>query len=132
MPGFPIMIVDDDQIYSYMANKMIMATGLAGKITIHQNGAEAWDFLQSILKAHEVLPKIIFLDINMPNMNGWEFLFKICPLLKKTGEKTRVYLVSSSQDENDLEQSRKFDCVFGYLVKPVLSHTFHEILASNH
>lgn len=130
MPGISILVVDDDQIYRYMANKMLMSTGLAEVITFCKNGAEAWNFLQEKKMRKEPLPDIIFLDINMPVMNGWELLKKITPFIKNAKQKIGIYIVTSSQDENDIKHSGEINFISGYLVKPVLSETFHEILAS--
>lgn len=130
MPGISILVIDDDQIYRYMANKMLMATGRAEEINFCKNGAEAWNFLQEKILRKETFPDIIFLDINMPVMNGWELLKKITPFIKKTKQKIGIYIVTSSQDENDIKKSGEINFISGYLVKPVLSHTFHEILAS--
>lgn len=130
MPGISILVVDDDQIYRYMANKMLMATGLTVDITFCKNGAEAWNFLQGKKLKNETFPDIIFLDINMPVMNGWELLKKISSMIKKTVQKIEIYIVTSSQDEKDIKHSEQIDFISGYLVKPVLSHTFHEILLS--
>ncbi|MEO8116560.1 MAG: response regulator [Bacteroidota bacterium] len=130
MPGFSILVIDDDQIYRYMANKMLLATGLTDEIIFCKNGAEGWKVIKDKLVSKEILPDIIFLDINMPVMNGWEFLKKISPVLKNADQKIQIYIVTSSQDENDLEHSGKFDCISGYLVKPVMNQTFSEILSS--
>ncbi len=130
MPGFSILVIDDDQIYRYMANKMLMATGLAEEIIFCKNGGEAWNLLQEKKSKKESFPGIIFLDINMPVMNGWELLKKINPIMKKSEQKMLVYIVTSSQDEKDLEHAGKFDFISGYLVKPVLSSTFLEILSA--
>lgn len=125
-----ILVIDDDQIYRYMANKMLAATGLAGKISACKNGAEAWKYLQDRKLKNGVLPDIIFLDINMPVMNGWEFLKKMCPWIKKIGQKMLIYIVTSSQDDKDILYANQFECISGYLVKPVLNNTFQEILSS--
>lgn len=130
MPEYFILVIDDDQIYRYMANKMLAATGLTGEITACKNGAEAWKYLQEKKLKKADLPDIIFLDINMPVMNGWEFLKKISPWMKNAGQKMLVYIVTSSQDEKDLLHADQFDCISGYLVKPVLSSTFHDILTA--
>ncbi|MEO7209582.1 MAG: response regulator [Chitinophagaceae bacterium] len=130
MPGISILVVDDDQIYRYMANKMLLATGLADDLTFCKNGAEAWNFLEEKILKNVNLPDFIFLDINMPVMNGWELLKKITPFIKKANQKIAIYIVTSSQDEKDIKHSAQIDFISGYLVKPVLSQTFLEILSS--
>ncbi len=130
MPGFSILVIDDDQIYRYMANKMLLATGLTDEIIFCKNGAEGWKIIKDKLGSKKILPDFIFLDINMPVMNGWEFLKKISTVLRNADQKIQIYIVTSSQDENDLEHSAKFGCISGYLVKPVMNQTFSEILSS--
>lgn len=130
MTGLSVLIVDDDKIDRYLAHKLLTATGHSPVIAMCGNGAEALAILKKALKKQMQLPDIIFLDINMPVMNGWEFLKKIKPLLKKLEQSIFIYIVTSSQDESDMEYATKFDTISGYLVKPVLHETFHDILVS--
>lgn len=74
-PLHNVCLIDDDKIYQFTARKILESTGLAKKILSFYNGSEAIGFLkQSFTTDQNELPDVIFLDINMPVMNGWQFL----------------------------------------------------------
>ena len=68
-----VFIVDDDNIYTYLFCKMLRANNFDHDIRIFQDGKEALNTLKLKLEINEELPVLIFLDINMPELNGWEF-----------------------------------------------------------
>jgi len=125
-----ILLVDDDRIYQFAARKTIEATGYADSILIYSNGEEAINYLRQSLKNNITLPDVIFLDVNMPIMNGWEFLDEYTRLKRDVSKPVLIYVVSSSVDEFDVNKSRQYDSVKGYIVKPVLREKFKQILAS--
>ncbi|MGI8951372.1 MAG: response regulator [Chitinophagaceae bacterium] len=123
-----ICIIDDDRIYQFAAKKTIEATRLAKKITVFSNGEEAIEYLKSIANDLNQIPDIIFLDINMPVMNGWEFLeaYKTMQFLQK--KLINIYVVSSSVSDYDIVRSKEFSAVSGYVIKPVCKDKFLELL----
>jgi CheY-like chemotaxis protein len=125
-----ILLVDDDRIYQFAAKKTIEATGFANNIVIYSNGEEAINYLKHNLQNSHSLPDVIFLDVNMPIMNGWEFLEEYSSIKKGLTKPVIIYVVSSSVDEFDVSKSRQYDTVKGYIVKPVLREKFRQILAS--
>jgi len=125
-----ILLVDDDRIYQFAARKTIEATGFAEKILIYSNGQDAINYLKNNAKNNTSLPDVIFLDVNMPIMNGWEFLDEYSHLVQDLSKPVLIYVVSSSVDEFDVSKSRQYNTVKGYIVKPVLREKFRQILAS--
>lgn len=130
MAELSVLIVDDDKIDRYLASKLLASTGHPVSIAMCENGMVALDMIKQAFKKKISLPDLIFLDINMPVMNGWEFLKKIKPFFKKLEQQIFIYIVTSSQDESDMEYANRFSYLSGYLVKPVLHETYHEILAT--
>lgn len=125
-----ILLIDDDRIYQFAARKTIEATGFADNILIYSNGEDAINYLKSNIKDETSLPDVIFLDVNMPIMNGWEFLEEYSHIKQGLIKPVIIYVVSSSVDEFDVSKSRQYDTVKGYIVKPVLREKFRQILAS--
>lgn len=124
-----VCLIDDDNIYQFTARKIIESTGLAGEIKSFYNGKEAIDFFTSEAGHNpESLPDVIFLDINMPIMNGWEFLDEYTGLHTSFPKHIVVYVVSSSIDDNDMRKSRGYQSVTDYIVKPVNRSTYQELL----
>lgn len=125
-----ILLVDDDLVYRYAATKTIKATGLAGKIEEYSNATDALNFIKANISNPETLPDVIFLDINMPAMDGWEFIDGFNPIASSVPKKIYIYIVSSSIDKSDISRAREIDIVTDYLIKPVFKERFAEILKS--
>ena len=126
-----VLLIDDDAIYQFVSRKTLEATGHAEKISICSNGEEALHFLEKNRYDLNELPDVILLDVNMPVMNGWEFLEAYQSLKPQLSKEIHVFLVTSSMNEQDRDFSRRYDCVEDYIVKPLdrvkvtelLSHT---------
>jgi len=97
-----ITIIDDDAITIYGLRKLISYTTDCDSITSYSNGLLAYDGIKKKLEQKEPIPKIIFLDINMPIMDGWEFLEAFIKL--PISDKIRINIVTSSIDPFDKQQ----------------------------
>ncbi len=114
-----IFLVDDDPIQNMLTSRLIESAAPGTKYAIFQNGQEVMHALEGGLK-----PEIILLDINMPIMDGWEFLEAYSTYKKKA----RVYMLTSSSNKEDLEKSKQFNCIAGYYTKPIDGRIMGEIL----
>lgn len=123
-----VLLIDDDQVYLFAATKTIEATGLAGNVEVCTNGLDALEYLKKIIGTSAKLPDVIFIDINMPVMDGWEFLEEYKTLSKDIASPIKIYILSSSVDKNDIMRSKEFNSVIDYVVKPVYKEKFSEIL----
>ena len=122
-------IIDDDKIYVNLVKKIIEIKKLSQNLLIFKNGKEALDYFKAILEdvIKERLPDIIFLDLNMPIMDGWEFLSEFVKIKNNFNKKITLYVVSSSIDPRDLERARSFNMVTDYLIKPIELKRFEKI-----
>ena len=114
-----IFLIDDDLIQLKVAGKMIEQVIGSRKIKTFLEAESALDFIKNHLEKPVFLPDTILLDLNMPEMNGWDFLEvfeEIKPLITK---EIKVYILTSSQDDADMEKSTGYPSVFGYIVKPL-------------
>jgi CheY-like chemotaxis protein len=128
-----VLLIDDDQVYLFAATKTIEATGLAGTVDVCTNGLDALEYLNRIISSSGKLPDVIFIDINMPVMDGWEFLEEYKTLSTRINDNIKIYILSSSVDKNDIMRSKEYSSVIEYVVKPVYKEKFSEILqAANH
>lgn len=123
-----ISIVDDDKIYQYTMTKTIEATRRCKKILVFSDGEEAFNFLTENKADEASLPDIIFLDINMPYMDGWEFLAEFALLKPKLAKEIIVYMVSSSVSTLDINRAKEISEVTGYIVKPISIDKFNELM----
>jgi CheY-like chemotaxis protein len=125
-----ICLIDDDRIYQFTAKRIIELVAPSQKILIFSNGKEAIDFFSKGELQLEQLPDVIFLDINMPIMNGWEFLEAYKDVKTEVRKEITIYMVSSSLDEKDILRSRKFIDVKDFIVKPLDVQQMREILTA--
>ena len=127
---FIICLIDDDDIYQFTFTKGLKGSSIAKKILVFSDGEEAIDFMVDNIANTEDLPDVIFLDINMPVMDGWEFLEEFVQLKPKVGKEITVYMVSSSVDPADVDRARAISDVSDYLIKPVGEDQLEEIIST--
>ncbi|HCN36135.1 MAG: response regulator [Ignavibacteria bacterium] len=121
-----VIIIDDDPINNKICSIYLKKTGIADEIKCFLNGKEGLDFLNSQFNPEDYLNVIVFLDLNMPIMNGWEFLEEYEKLPQNYKNKIDLYILSSSIDERDIIKSRENKSVIDFISKPFTS----EILSS--
>lgn len=111
-----VYIIDDDEIYQFTTKRMIELGEFDVEVEAFLNAKDALDRLNTVNP--DKFPDFIFLDINMPGMDGWEFLQKLNIGNTITTKIPKIYMVSSSTDANDQVKSKTFDEVEEYIVKP--------------
>ena len=125
-----VLLVDDDTIYQYIASKTLDATGLTQKIITCSNGEEAYRFLEKNMNNPQELPDVILLDVNMPVMNGWDFLHAFKNLHAPSLKDIPIFLVTSSVNDADINYAHQFSNVQDYIVKPLVKEKLSTILTS--
>lgn len=124
-----ICIIDDDPITIFGIKKILTTLSICNSIITYENGKEAIDGLRDLLNNGMKMPEIIFLDINMPIMDGWQFLEEFISLPMK--EKIRINIVTSSIDPHDKRLSDfyrlKTHHIIEYRNKPVSRIEIEEI-----
>jgi CheY-like chemotaxis protein len=114
-----ILVIDDDPLFTLLLKKTILKYELAKTISTYTNGQEAFDSLKLIINEPNILPDLILVDIEMPMMDGWEFLDEFIPLLQKASKKISIYIATSSIAEPDKMKSTTYPLIKGYLHKPI-------------
>ncbi|MEW7289666.1 response regulator [Aquimarina sp. 2304DJ70-9] len=114
-------IIDDDSMYVNLVKKIIEAKNLCQNLMVFQNGKDALNYFEAILTNLDqtAIPEIIFLDLNMPVMDGWEFLENFIKIKNNFGKTITLYIVSSSINPVDVERAKNINSVKDYLIKPV-------------
>ncbi|MDY8135109.1 response regulator [Aquimarina sp. 2201CG5-10] len=122
-------IIDDDNIYVNLIKKIIETKQLCQNLLIFENGKEALLYFETLLKNlnGESIPEIIFLDLNMPVMDGWEFLESFTQIKNKFGKIITLYIVSSSINPIDMKRARNINSVKDYIIKPITINELESI-----
>ena len=118
-----ILFIDDDPI-TLMLCKMVISKSLFSKeIVTAKNGEEALKYFNTLklakTDAQLTKPQLIFLDLNMPVMGGWEFLDSFSTAEYSEYNNIKVIILSSTIDPGDLEKSKKYPMVIDFLSKPI-------------
>lgn len=121
-----ILIIDDDRITLSVNEILVRKTAPESSIIAMNSGLFALEYL----KSHEDnWPEVILLDINMPIMNGWEFLDSLENQMSKCGCNTIICMLSSSRHNEDISQYNARKYVKSYLQKPLQINELENVLS---
>ena len=123
-----VCIIDDDHIFIYGVKRLMEETSFCDNLMVYQNGQDALEDLKDKATQGDNLPSIIFLDLNMPMMTGWEFLDEYLQIESKDPTTSKVYIVSSSIDPKDLLRIKDYSVIRNYILKPVTSDDLQNII----
>lgn len=123
MKNYYVLVVDDDPVFSLLTTKFLEKIHFDENLKKFKNGQEALTFFENHYNQKDVF--LILLDINMPVMNGWEFLETIT--IKAYSRNTFVYMITASVEENDKEKASSYKIVRGYESKPLTAEKLERI-----
>lgn len=122
-----VAIVDDDTIFQFTTKVKIEKLGLAKEVMIFNDGEEIFNYIQGNEKVD--LPDVILLDINMPLVDGWDFLEMFARVDESKKKNVRIYMLSSSINPVDLDKADANPFISAYITKPIKDEDLKKILA---
>ena len=125
---FHLCIVDDDDIYRFTIIQSAKFSKIEHKTSVFPNGEEAINFIKENQDTPDALPNLILLDIDMPIMDGFQFLKAYREIETNLSKKIAIYMVSSSVDLEDIERAKGYTAVIDYLSKPLKSEKLKAII----
>ena len=118
-----IYLIDDDEIQNLINTRVISIVSEGIEVKAFTSAEIA---LSDLKGKQDGLPDMIFLDINMPKMNGWDFL----DAYQNEENQVKVYMLSSSINNKDIQKSETYEIVNGFICKPLVVEKLSEILKS--
>lgn len=126
-----VLLIDDDVVTNFYNTKILRKHEKFNEIIAVTGGVDALKYLEEVSKGHLVKPNFIFLDINMPGMNGWEFVLEYNKLDKNLTKDIKLVMLTTSNNPDDFERSKRLDAVNDFINKP-LSINLLSSLLKNH
>ncbi len=120
------MLVDDNETDNFISQKIIELTGFAKNIIVKSSGKSALEFLNNNQTNADALPELIFLDINMPIVDGFVFLFEFERFSELLKSKCKIAILSSSDNKRDIERIVDNEYVIRYITKPLTDEALNE------
>lgn len=125
-----LLVIDDDDINIFIISKIVEKTGYNVQICAKHNGQLAIDYIKELVDNNQALPHLVLIDINMPILNGWEFIEAYEAL--NLNVNNDMYMLSSSVYENDIEKAKSYKSVKGFISKPLSIDRLKELLEAIH
>lgn len=123
-----ILLVDDDDVTNIYNQILIRKLGVADNVDVATNGRKALDYLRERSFTNgETFPELVLLDINMPEMNGFEFLEEYGKMPDASHNELPIVMLTSSDHDMDLERAQSFPYLSGYYVKPLREENIRKI-----
>lgn len=122
-----VLLVDDDAVMNFVNTRTLERMGIANRIHTALNGKEAIDLFNDYYSGKTALPDLVLLDLNMPVMDGFQFIELFQKLKIPQSEHVKIVIVSSSRDSKDIQRARALG-IEHFLLKPVNDEHIRSVL----
>lgn len=123
-----VLLIDDSEYDNLFHERVIRKSELAENVVIKNSGKEALEHLRENLRLNRICPEIIFLDINMPGMNGWEFIEQYQELEDASKSKVVLVMLTSSENPQDIMKAKEYPAISDYKIKPLSQPILEEVI----
>ncbi|MFK8037942.1 MAG: response regulator [Crocinitomicaceae bacterium] len=123
-----VVLVDDNETTNFYNEDVLEETDLFEEIIVLSSGNEALDYFSNINDTGQKLPEVMFLDINMPDYNGFEVLETLEEMFEERIDAMKVCMLTTSNHKRDLEKFDKFLNAVDYINKPLLAGRILEVI----
>ncbi len=123
-----VLFIDDDTATNFIHKRIAEKSQCFDNVITVPSGKEALQYLEKVSKGALTHPQLIFLDLNMPAMNGWEFLEKYKHMPAPLRKRIKVFILSSSAMKKDINRAKEYADVIGFLNKPFTQKALNELM----
>ncbi|NIJ55659.1 response regulator [Dyadobacter arcticus] len=123
-----LCVVDDDPVFTFLLKKIIEKTQVTLETVFFENGQEAIDYLLECNFQQQKLPELILLDINMPILDGWQFIDEYAKIHPSLSKGISIFMVSSSTENEDYERAMSTGFITDYVHKPIYATELQQIV----
>lgn len=123
-----ILLIEDDLSTNYLHKRVISKSDCDAQVIVHQNADNALTYLKNTSEENYVQPNLIFLDVNLPGMSGWEFLDAFRALSFPEKEKTVIIMLTTSLHPDHEAKAKEYPELNGFDTKPMTLEMFTNIL----
>jgi CheY-like chemotaxis protein len=130
-PFKTVMVIDDNQVDLYVASKLISKNNFADRLLTYTSAIDALHYLKEHENEPDALPQVLFVDIYMPLMSGFEFMDEFDKLPSKLKKDRSVFIVSSTIDEDDIDRTRRDPNITAFCEKPMTGSFLEQVAGKN-
>jgi CheY-like chemotaxis protein len=127
-PSTCVVLIEDDQAMNYYHHRLFVKQNFADEVLSYHSAEEALDGIKCLQQLERLY---IFLDLNMPQMNGWQFIEELQKIKFDSNAQIKLFVLSSSVNPNDLMKAKQNSVVTDYLSKPLSIETITNIITTN-
>lgn len=124
------MIVDDDHMNNFICNITLKNTYKNSQVTAFEKPVEALAYITANYPRKDIEKTTLLLDINMPILNGWEFLAELKQMNLAVVEQFNIYILSSSVDQRDMDKAKSDPHVIDFISKPLKKERLIELFGA--
>ena len=130
MNNLKLLLIDDDPISNFLTKKVVEKANINADIIIYDNAANALSLFENFIDINEI-PDAIFLDLNMPIMNGWEFIEDFSRLDDEVIAKVSLFILSASDNHYDISTAARYSFIKKYISKPIAIKEVESLFSSH-
>ncbi len=127
-----ILLIDDSEADNFIHKRVIEKSGVTENVTLKYSGLDAIEYLTTLVNKKYPAPEIIFLDINMPGMDGWGFLAEYDKLDEGLKGGIVICMLTTSVDERDENKAKELNLVRNFFNKPLNKELLTSIVEEFH
>ena len=126
-----VLLIDDDRPTNYLNQRLLTQSNPNSLVKSVLNGVEALEYFRKVEKGEELRPELIFLDINMPAMNGWEFLDAYAKLDHSLIGNVKIFMLSTTSNAFEIERGLTHDFVLDFIKKPLSKDVLLDVISKH-